>query len=258
MSALNVVDGGNPSGEPMLLIHGFMSSRHQWAPNLERLGAWFRTIRIELPGHGDSPPPGDASGFTPPVLLGAIDEVRDRLGLDRWWVVGHSLGGAVGIRYGLAHPERTLGLVFTNSRAVFGIGRSEGGQAAPPMQPTSRDDLRRLPYHPIHAKRFPADLQERMVEVADAMDLSVFANLSASGGAWRSSDELHQLTRPVLLVNGSWESAFQPHVDDARRSIPDLRVVDLEGGHSINIEQPEAFDWAVIDFIAERSDTAPS
>ncbi len=256
MITLNVIEGGNRSGQPVVLIHGFMSSRHQWDPNVERLGGEFRTVLVELPGHGDSPAPDDASSFSPPVLLGAIDDVRRRLGIDRWWVVGHSLGGAVGIRYGLAHPQRTLGVVFTNSRAVFGIRRPADGRPATGPRPTSSGDLRRLPFHPINAKRFPPDLQDRMVEVADRMDPSVITHLSSVGAAWRSSDELHRLAAPVLLVNGRWESAFQPHVDDARRSVPDLRVVELEGGHSINIEQPEAFDRAVIDFITGGSGNA--
>ena len=67
---------------------------------------------------------------------------------------------------------------------------------------------------------------------------------------WRCDDELHQLAMPTLLVNGRWEKAFQPFVEVAQRSIPQLEVVSLEGGHSINIEQPEGFDRAVLAFTA--------
>lgn len=235
----------------MVLIHGFMSSRHQWDLNVEQLGQQFRTIVVELPGHGDSPDPVGEAGFSPAVVLAAIDDVRQRLGIERWWVIGQSLGGAVALRYALANQDRTSGVVFTNSRAAFGVGSNDGRPPAP-LRVSSRDDLRRLPFHPVHAKRFPPALRDTMAEVADAMNPSVIDAVIASTAAWRVSDELHRLSVPVLLINGRWESRFQRHIKQARQSIVDLQVVDLEGGHSINIEQAGAFNRAVINFISER------
>ncbi|MCP4226798.1 MAG: hypothetical protein GY773_25945 [Actinomycetia bacterium] len=57
---------------------------------------------------------------------------------------------------------------------------------------------------------------------------------------------------PALLINGRFEKAFQPCVDQARAAIDDLQVVNLDGGHSVNIDQPEAFDQAIIEFIHSR------
>ena len=79
----------------------------------------------------------------------------------------------------------------------------------------------------------------------------VFAHIGATG-AWESREELHRLEVPTLLVNGRWESRFQPCVQEAVDQISDFRVVSLEGGHSINIEQPEGFDAAVLDFIRSK------
>lgn len=243
---LNVVDGGKPDGDPALLIHGFMSSIHQWDLNRDRLGVALRTVLIDLPGHGASPVPASAADAEPETVLAEIERVRERLGIDRWWVIGHSFGGAVAIRYALAHTERTKGVVFTNSRATFGIERTAGEEEAPRPAPA---DLRKLPFHPIHAKRFPEDLKVRMVEVADRMTPATIDHVGTSSAAWRSRDDLADLTVPVLLVNGVWEKAFQANADAAVELIPDLRRIDLEGGHSINIEQPDAFDTAVLDFI---------
>lgn len=254
---LNVVEAGNPEGPPALFVHGFMSSNLQWELNLQRLGSVLRMVIVEHPGHGESPVPEDPSGYAPEAVLPAIDHVREQLGIDQWWVVGHSMGGAICARYALAHPDRTNGLIFTNSRAMFGFKREDNAARRRDVaQPNSVEDLRALPFHPIHAKRFPPDLQQRLVDVADAMNPRVITDLGRSAGRWRSGHELHTLSVPVLLVNGKWESAFQPNVEDARQSITDLRIVDLEGGHSINIEQAQAFDEAVLDFVANR--TKPS
>ncbi len=89
-----------------------------------------------------------------------------------------------------------------------------------------------------------------MVDAADRMDLDGVAHMAANSPSWQSSDELDQLACPVLLVNGVWEKAFQPHVADARGAIADLMIVNLEGGHSINVEQPDAFNDAVVAFLS--------
>lgn len=246
MIDLAYTTAGTETGDPMLLIHGFMSSRLQWEPNLERLGDAHRLVLLELPGHGASPAPLDPAAYGPDAVLPAIEAIRTSLGIERWWVVGHSMGGAVATRYTADHENVTRGVVITNSRALFGVARSSG--LPEPLDP----DLRRLPFHPVHATRFPEDLQRSMVVVADAMPPHAVSNLGAAAASWASRERLAALEVPALVVNGRWESAFQPHAEHARTAMPSVEVVDLEGGHSINIEQPEAFDAAVLDFISRH------
>ncbi|MEL7210394.1 MAG: alpha/beta hydrolase [Actinomycetota bacterium] len=289
---LFVDDTGNPDGPPILFVHGFMSSNLQWEPNRAGLGAELRLLLTEQPGHGRSPGPDDLAAYRTDAVLEQLDQIRADRGIDQWWVAGQSLGGAMVVRYALRHPDRVRGVVFTNSRAVFGVtgrraerqlreqvansaagnggdddasdhedgateragadgadraarGRRRGGL---PTEPT-RQDIQALPYHPRNARRIPEDLKARMVEVADAMPMAVFRHLR-NAGPWKSSDELHQLEVPTLLINGRFEKVFQPCVAEARASVPDLRVVDLDGGHSVNIDQPEAFNAAVLEFVA--------
>lgn len=244
---LAVHEAGNPAGAPVLMIHGFLSSRHQWDLNVERLGASLRLLMVEIPGHGDSPAPDDPVAYGPEGLVASIEAVRGGHGIDRWWVIGQSFGGAFATRYALTHPERTRGLVITNSRATFGVGPDADEPTRIPS------DLRRMPFHPIHARRFPVELKSRMVEVADAIPHHAVENLARSARGWRSGDQLGELAMPTLLVNGVWEKAFQPNADHVREHHPEIEVVDLEGGHSINVEQPEGFDGAVLDFFARRS-----
>ena len=135
---LNVEAAGGLSSPAMLLIHGFLSSNAQWAPNRDALAAHLRLIMVELPGHGDSPVPDDDAAYEPAAIVAAIDAIREQLGIDRWWVTGQSLGGAIAVRYALGHTDRVCGLTFTNSRAVFGVeeGRAGGDRSQPPPFPS--------------------------------------------------------------------------------------------------------------------------
>jgi len=182
-------------------------------------------------------------------------------------MLGEDVGAAVVLRYSLAFPDRVLGVVFTNSRAAFWVGGGPGEagdgdrpQAARPQsgRPATPATTRDLPIHPINASRLPATLQGPLVAAADAVPLPVVGYYGRQLGGWSSVRELDQLAMPVLLVNGRWEKGFRPHVDEARAAIPHLEVVDLEGGHAINIEQPEGFDEAVLDFVARHSPAHPT
>lgn len=252
-SGLHVEEIGDPAGPPVLFLHGFMSSNLQWEPNRDGLGRRLRLLLVEQPGHGQSPGPDDPAAYQAPAILARLDRIRSERGIDRIWFVGQSLGGAIAIRYALTYPEHVAGLVFTNSRAVFGL---VGKQSAPPKPGErsprlTKERIRSMPYHPRHSKRLPADLQAKMIKVADEMPHTVFRYLR-SGGPWDSTEDLDQLKVPTLLVNGRFEKAFQPCVGEAERLIPDIRTVHLDGGHSVNIDQPEQFNQAVLDFVSGR------
>jgi pimeloyl-ACP methyl ester carboxylesterase len=251
---LAVEEEGLQDGPPVLFLHGFMSSNLQWQPNRAALATKLRLLLVEQPGHGRSPGPDDPAAYRAETVLQQLDRVRSDRGIERLWLVGQSLGGAIAIRYALAYPERVAGLVFTNSRAVFGLVGKQGEQHDPDGPPPeyTRDKVRQMPYHPRNAKRLPPELQAKMIEVADAMPLTVFRYLR-SGGPWQSTDDLHRLSVPTLLINGRFEKAFQPCVDQAAASVPDLEVVSLDGGHSVNIDQPELFNEAVVSFVARTA-----
>jgi pimeloyl-ACP methyl ester carboxylesterase len=61
-----------------------------------------------------------------------------------------------------------------------------------------------------------------------------------------------EITTPTLLVNGRREKSFQAVRDLAAAAIPGLEVVDLEGGHPVNLDCADAFDAAVADFLARH------
>ncbi len=116
--ALHVIDLPPPAdlsgvgvGDPVLLVHGYGDSTYSWHRNVAALtSAGFRAILVDQPGLGRSvAPPGHRFGVEDQA--GAILAAADGLGLERFHLVGHSMGGAIALYLCLHHPRRVRGSI---------------------------------------------------------------------------------------------------------------------------------------------------
>ncbi len=80
-------------GAPLLLIHGTGGSRAHWKPLVERLAAERELLLVDLPGHGESPPPADSTPHTPIGYAQVLARLLDELGIDSAHAAGNSVGG---------------------------------------------------------------------------------------------------------------------------------------------------------------------
>ncbi|MEW5764537.1 MAG: alpha/beta fold hydrolase [Acidobacteriota bacterium] len=109
---LRVEDGGR-GGIPVVFVHGLGGDRRVWAAQLEHLRKTRRAIALDLRGHGESDPSPDPRGaYAPQGFAEDVEAVANALGLKRFVLVGHSLGGAVVGAYAGDHPGRVAGLLF--------------------------------------------------------------------------------------------------------------------------------------------------
>lgn len=247
------LEDGKP---PLLLVHGFLSSRRHWDANTG-LGAQFRRIRVDLPGHGATPRCARPGDYHPDILCQALERLRVELGIARWFICGQSFGATLTLRHALAHPERVIAQVFSNANGA--LREAWTPELAGPhaeriarLRREGRAGLRHLPFHPAHARRFPPDMHARLSAEADRCDpAGVLALLEHATAQMSLRARFAETQVPTLLVNGRWERSFQPLRDWAAQALPTLEVVDLEGGHSINVEQPAAFDAAVVAFLRD-------
>src|SRR5450759_2376488 len=123
---VEVEPGGR--GPHLLLVHGFLSSRAQWRPNLAALKRHVRPVIVELWGHGRSPVPEDPAAYRVASYIDAFDAIRRELGVDRWLVCGQSFGAGLTIRYAHSHPAHVIAQIFTNSvSALSAPGEREDG-----------------------------------------------------------------------------------------------------------------------------------
>jgi pimeloyl-ACP methyl ester carboxylesterase len=247
MPRLNFETHGSPDNPAVLLLHGFMSSNAQWLTNIDALTARYFLVTAELWGHGDSPTPSDPDCYTLGAYYEQFESIRAELRINRWAVIGQSYGAGIMLNYAKAYPEVCTAAVATNSRSAFGSLIKENS--------SRRDrsglpaDLRKLPYHPIHARRFPDNVKGALVASADAME-PLAIRLGGRLGAYLNCRELvAAFPLPLLITNGRFEKSFQGDLESLRKAVPSLNVVDLEGGHSVNIEASDGFNATVLAFL---------
>ena len=259
MTSLHYEVSGREDGPSLLLLHGFMSSRAQWRPNLTELGEVARVVVVELLGHGRSPAPEEVAAYHVASYVAAFEDIRRSIGAPQIFLCGQSFGAGLTIAYALAYPDRVCGHIFTNSRSALAPKGRLGDEAtraaeADRIEAGGASAIDTLPLHPRNARRAPADTRDEMVRDAALLSPRGLANSMRHTLPQLSMlDRLADVAVPGLLVNGVWEKAFQPLRALAAERAPELEIVDLEGGHSINLEAPEAFNRVLADFIRRHN-----
>src|SRR5215470_19965575 len=98
---------------PIVLVHGASGNLQDLRLALgDRLAVNRRVILVDRPGHGWSDRPGSAADASPARQAAFIAEALNRMGVERFVLLGHSLGGAVASAFALAYPSRLAGLVL--------------------------------------------------------------------------------------------------------------------------------------------------
>ncbi|MGE3074712.1 MAG: alpha/beta fold hydrolase [Dehalococcoidia bacterium] len=252
----------HPDGAPpLVLIHGFTASKSSFEVNLAGLREHFTVITVELLGHGSSDAPEDAVFYRPERAIRRLLQFFDHLGYDRVLLCGHSLGGALALRLALDAPEWVAGLVVINSSSA--AGTPEWREAARPrmeemaarVRAEGTGFMKETRLYPAHSKRLDPLSKELLTRDFDRLQPAGVAGTAESLVIDVNAWERHpSLAVPMLLVVGERDADFAPNAAAFLARFPQdmVREVDLPAaGHAANIEQPEEFNGAVVDFAHE-------
>ncbi|HJO98126.1 MAG: prolyl aminopeptidase [Rhodospirillales bacterium] len=103
---------GNPSGQPVIFLHGGPGSGCQAEQRRLFDPGHYRIVLFDQRGSGRSTPLADVTDNTTPHLVRDVEALRSHLALDRWLVFGGSWGSTLALAYAEAHPERCTGLIL--------------------------------------------------------------------------------------------------------------------------------------------------
>jgi len=270
---------GPADGRPVLALHGWLdnaASFDRLAPLLE--GA--RVVALDLPGHGlsDHRPPGVAYHFVDwPVDVHAATEA---LGWARYGLLAHSMGAGVACLLAGAVPERVERLVLIEGLGPLAVPPEEAPTrlARSLAQRAGREARAPKP----HPDRSSAAARLRQVntglseEAARLLVARGTRELPDGGVTWRSDPRLRGLSPmrtteehvlaflgriacPTLVVRGRGGYAFDPVALEARfRRLRDARLLELDGGHHLHLEDPAAVAAAAGPFLTGAAAPAPA
>lgn len=243
-------------GPHLLLVHGFLTGPAQWRANLPGLAEHFTPVTVSLWGHAGAPSPTELEAYDPQAYVRAFETVRDDLDIDTWWLLGYSLGAGLTIRYALTYPHRVLAHAFTNSTSAMAdeaqqrAWEDNAEVSAARIETGGRAAMERIPVHPCHARKLPADVYQALCADARQHDPAGIANtLRRTNPRASVRRRLGENERPALLLCGTRERRFRAHRDHAASYMPHLEIADLDAGHGMNMEAPQAFNAALIGFL---------
>lgn len=215
-------------GRPVILLHGYQGSWGLWQATMEDLGASFRTYAVDFWGFGESG--ARRSSYAVEDFVSLVDQFMLQMGIDRAPLVGHSMGGTVGLLFAARHRERVEKIAVISAPVVgaslrffpriFGH-RLLGGL-------TWRNLWLYRRFYRLLASRY-----SRHPAWADMMDRDVSRTtleaFFASIGSLRTTDLrpiLPQISAPVLAVYGTRDNVVDPGQWKAlQHGAPHLRTV---------------------------------
>jgi esterase len=236
------------AGSPVVILHGLLGSARNWTSIAKEVAGTHRVFALDLRNHGRSP---WAASMSFDEMAGDVAAFIERQGLGPVTLIGHSLGGKVGMRLALTHPELIERLVVVDVAPV-----AYAHTFAPLVETMRQVDLARV------KRRTDAELQLQDAVPDAAMRNFLLQNLvkADAGFVWRVNLEalaanMHELLGfptpapdaayggPTLFVAGDRSDYVRPeHRPRIERLFPDAEyVVIADAGHWLHAERPVAF-----------------
>ena len=251
--------GGREDGPVVLFSSGLGGSGSYWAPNLPAFAKSYRTLTYDQRGTGRS----DRALQEPLTIEAMADDILallDGLGIGKVHLVGHALGGIIGLALALKAPERLDRIVVINGWATpdphllrcfetrLALLADSGPRAFLRAQPIflypatwiSQNSAQIEAEEPHHLAAMPAPAAiARRIQALLAFD---------------ASTRLREIPHPVLALAAA-DDMLTPATTSARlaEALPNGRLVTMAwGGHACNVTHPAGFDRLVLDFLATR------
>jgi pimeloyl-ACP methyl ester carboxylesterase len=238
---------------PLVLLHGWGASHKFWKYSFSAFSPRWRVIAPDLVGFGISEKP--KRDYTVEALTAWFGKFLDAMKLDRITLVGHSMGGTIALLYAIQHPERIERLVVSNPVIVGATAFCKRDRLS--MTP----GIRRVLFHlskfaPI--RRWVAKNFTLIARLDDDLSLDItrgtYQSVIGSLLSTRKTDlrgALASLAVPTLSIGTERDLLIAPEQYDL---VPaQKKVLIRDSGHIPMIEQPEAFNRALNDFLAGTS-----
>lgn len=265
---LGYVTAGNSAAPPVVLVHGWLSHARTFRQTLAALQDRYYCVSVDLLGHGFSDKPRDGD-YSLHAQAARVLKLADALGLERFTVIGHSMGGMIGLYLaGKLAPQRITRLIDVSGvvdgrlspyvryvlTPIYALGA-----ALPAIWSFSRVALNwrwyaytydRALYANPRRNFEPTSAEDRQMALLPGNEIPAYRDLQAIRSA-SVTNWLPCVQSPTLVIFGKYDKTV-PLVNArlAAERVPGARLVLLDDcGHVPMTEQPQAYLQAVQAFL---------
>jgi pimeloyl-ACP methyl ester carboxylesterase len=229
-------------GPPVLLTHGYSSSSHMWEGQVGPFSKKYKLITWDMRGHGHTDYPEDQALYTEAETVADMAGILDAVGAKQAVIGGLSLGGYMSLAFHLAHPERTQALLIIDTGPGYKKDEPRAGWNKTSIQRAERLEAEGLPKG--------GGAETRTAPHRDATGLAKAARGMLTQHDDRVISSLPNIAVPSIVVVGADDTPFIAASDYMAAKIPGAqKAVIPNAGHASNIDQPEAFNTAVLGFL---------
>ncbi len=233
-------------GEKILFIHGSGWNTHMWHNQKDYLATAMEVILIDLPGHGMSAGEGCES----------VEEYRDTVyktmkesSIEKPYIAGHSLGGAIAQSLSLAYPDIIKGIILIGTGAKLKVLPQilEGIVNYPEK---TVKDIVDLAFSVQTSQKLKNQALNEMMKCRTEVTLQDFR---ACDG-FNIIGSISSITTPSLIICGTDDALTPPKYSlYLKNAIKDSRLITVEdAGHMVMLEKPEEVNRAIEQFIKNR------
>ena len=238
---IHIMDLGK-GGLPVVFIHAFGGSIKQWESQTEHLKPKRRVIALDIRGHGASDPSSN-NDYGVTSIANDIAAVVDSLNLERFILVGHSMGGSSAISYASKHPDRVAGLLITGTP-----GKTPAEQSKPIIASLESDKYDTVMEEYMKKLLLNAKPETNQLEREGMNKISKQSSLSMIKALFQYDPlpDLRKYNGPVLIVSRPGDE--QP--DSLHNAFPSIPYKVVEGtSHWIQLDKPEEFNRILDEFL---------
>jgi pimeloyl-ACP methyl ester carboxylesterase len=236
-------------GELVLFLHGIRGNRRNWARQVEFFSRRYKAVAWDARGYGDSDDYEGPLHFE--YFSGDVLRVVEHFKAPKLHLVGLSMGGRIARNVALRAPERVQSLVLISTNPGFDSMSPESVKRfITERRNATPQTLRRL----LGSKPNHAAYTELLDSVSRIHEVSYQKTLEASVAQDRAAP-IEQIRVPTLVVAGEEDTVYPPELArEMAQRIPGAELLMFERtGHLANLEQPERFNQAVLEFLSRHS-----
>ncbi|MFQ5665619.1 MAG: 2-succinyl-6-hydroxy-2,4-cyclohexadiene-1-carboxylate synthase [Candidatus Binatia bacterium] len=255
-------------GESLVLLHGFTGSGALWAPQVALWQRSFRTIAVDLLGHGRSDAPADARRYRMERCVADLAALLTHLAVEQACWLGYSMGARVALAFAVAHPQRVRALVLEG--VAPGIDDPLERRARIAHDEALADRLERDGIEPFVDSWMQQPLLASQSRLGpDAVAAARAARCASSPIGLANSlrgmgtgaqpplwAQLPSLGAPVLLIVGEEDRKFRGIAEAMAARLPHAAIAIVpHAGHAAHLENAAAFNEHVLGFLRQAPKT---